>query len=84
MNKEFKKMQKIAGLITESEYKENVNENENIGYLNQEVYMDFLNELFNALGNGANAYSEGTWTNQEEELVEAISRAISAANIDIE
>jgi hypothetical protein len=81
MNKEFKKMQKIAGLITESEYKENVNEN--MASLDQEVYMDFLNELFDALGNGANAYSESTWTNQEEELVGAISRAISAANIDI-
>ena len=29
MNKEFKKMQKLAGLITESEYKKNVNENQN-------------------------------------------------------
>ena len=144
MNKEFKKMQKLAGLITKSEYKKNVNENQNdfdiidriisqndfsitdyesledemdhsdlvdavademggdftrarqaleawgmkkfggeMASLDQEVYMDFLNELFDALGNGANAYSESTWTNQEEELVGAISRAISAANIDI-
>lgn len=81
MNKEFKKMQKIAGLITESEYKENVNEN--MASLDQETYMDFLNELFDALGNGANSYNDSTWTDQEKELVGAISRAISAANIDI-
>ena len=30
MNKEFAKMQKIAGLITESEYKEKVTENERL------------------------------------------------------
>ena len=81
MNKEFKKMQKIAGLITESEYKENVNEN--MASLNQEIYMDFLNELFDALGNGANAYNDSTWTAAEEELARAINGAIEAANIDL-
>lgn len=81
MNKEFKKMQKIAGLITESEYKENINEN--MASLNQEVYMDFLNELFDALGNGANSYDDSTWTAAEEELARTINGAIEAANIDL-
>ena len=51
--------------------------------LNQEIYMDFLNELFDALGNGANSYDNSTWTAKEEELARAINGAIEAANIDL-
>lgn len=84
MNKEFLKMQKAAGLITESEYKEKMDENTGeMASLDQGVYMDFLNDLFNALGNGADAYSDSTWTEKEEELAGAIGRAISAAGIDL-
>jgi len=84
MNKEFLKMQKSAGLITESEYKEKMEENTGkMASLDQETYMDFLNGLFNALGNGADAYDDSTWTEKEEELAGAIGRAISAAGIDL-
>jgi len=144
MNKEFLKMQKTAGLITESEYKGKMNENQNdfkiidqvisqtpynvtdyeslqdeieysdlvdavadkmggdftkarqaleawgaqkfgeeMASLDQGIYMDFLNDLFNALGNGADAYKDSTWTEKEEELAGTIGRAISAAGIDL-
>lgn len=146
MNKEFLKMQKLAGLITENQLKQ-VNENQNdfntiekiisqtpypvtdleslydementdlvdavadtMGgdftaasealkaygkskfgnqmsdkFLNQEVYMDFLNELFNVLGNKANAYNDSTWTNQEKELAKSIYNAIERAGIEVE
>lgn len=146
MNKEFLKMQKLAGLITENQLKQ-VNENQNdfntiekiisqtpypvtdleslydemenadlvdavadaMGgdftaasealkaygkskfgnqmsdkFLNQEAYMDFLNELFNVLGNKANAYDDSTWTNQEKELVRNIYNAIERAGIEVE
>ena len=59
------------------------NINENMASLNQEVYMDFLNELFVALGNGANSYDDSTWTAAEEELARVINGAIEAANIDL-
>ena len=146
MNKEFLKMQKLAGLITENQLKQ-VNENQNdfntiekiisqtpypvtdleslydementdlvdavadaMGgdftkarkaleaygnskfgnqmsdkFLNQEAYMDFLNELFNVLGNKANAYDDSTWTNQEKELAKSIYNAIERAGIEVE
>jgi len=146
MNKEFLKMQKLAGLITENQIKQ-VNENQSDfdtiekiisqtpypvtdleslydementdlidsvadamggdftkarkaleaygkskfgnqmsgGFLNQETYMDFLNELFNVLGNKANSYDDSTWTNQEKELVKNIYNAIERAGIEIE
>jgi hypothetical protein len=53
------------------------------GSLNQEIYMDFLNELFNVLGNKANSYDDRTWTNQENELVKNIYSAIERAGIEI-
>jgi hypothetical protein len=53
------------------------------GSLNQETYMDFLNELFKALGNSANSYDMSTWTAKEKELARAINGAIEAANIDL-
>ena len=84
MNKEFLKMQKAAGLITESEYKEKMDENTGeMTSLDQGTYMDFLNDLFNALGNGADAYSDNTWTEKEEALAGAIGQALTAAGIDL-
>ena len=103
MNKEFLKMQKIAGLITENQMKAIIGDIDDtpspdgdfnpmdyadsdggeMASLDQGIYMDFLNNLFNALGNGADAYSDSTWTEKEKELEGAIGRAISAAGIDL-
>lgn len=107
MNKEFLKLQKIAGLITESEYKEKTDEvvgpwstNRNSGddihnnnadedygrgdkRLDQEVYMDMLNTLFDALGNGANAYDDKTWTKDEKDLARNIASILFKAGVDI-
>jgi hypothetical protein len=82
MNKEFYKMQKAAGLITESEYKERMSENTG-KHLDQEAYMDALNLLFDALGNGANAYDETTWTEEENTLVNGIANVLNRVGVDI-
>jgi hypothetical protein len=83
MNNEFKKMQKLAGLITESEYKEEMSENMMGKRLDQDDYMDMLNRLFDALGNGANAYDETTWTEEENTLVGGIANILNRAGVDI-
>ena len=82
MNKEFYKMQKSAGLITESEYKEKMSEN--VGKrLDQEAYMEALNLFFDALGNGANAYDDSTWTDDERDLAQNLANVLGRAGIDI-
>ena len=82
MNKEFYKMQKAAGLITESEYKEKMSEN--VGKrLDQEAYMEALNLFFDALGNGANAYDDKTWGADESLLAGSIARILNKAGVDI-
>ena len=83
MNNEFIKMQKLAGLITESEYKEEMSENMMGKRLDQDDYMDMLNRLFDALGNGANAYDETTWTEEENTLVGGIANILNRAGVDI-
>ena len=153
MNKEFYKMQKLAGLITENQFEEKVNEvetnlltadglrtflhtvrnltndgdkkelldmlekaissianineisgpwsiNRNSGddihnnnadedygggdkRLDQEVYMDMLNTLFDALGNNANAYDDKTWTKDEKDLERNIASILFKAGVDI-
>ena len=145
MNKEFLKMQKLAGLITENQVKQ-ISENQNdfntieniisqtpypvtdleslydementdlidsvadamggdfnkarkalIAYgtakytsgnqnkhLDQEVYMDMLNTLFDTLGNGANAYDDKTWTEEENNLTRSIASVLNKAGVDI-
>ena len=82
MNKEFYKMQKAAGLITESEYKERMSENTG-KHLDQESYMDALNLLFDALGNGANAYDDSTWGKDESLLAGSIANILNKAGVDI-
>ena len=76
MNKEFLKMQKIAGLITENQIKGDKN-------LDQETYMDILNTLFDALGNGANAYDDNTWGADESLLAGSIANILTKAGVDI-
>jgi hypothetical protein len=161
MNKEFAKMQKIAGLITESEYKEKTYENQSSGKsyedllkivkqyegfedyvgsfkkafqgkdtitkdawmewsrtldggydqegfaekhwgmagkgkmsenqqdedeyprLDQETYMEFLNACFECFDNGANAYDDSTWTDDERDLAQNLANVIGRAGIDI-
>jgi hypothetical protein len=84
MSKEFLKMQKSAGLITESEYKEKMSEaNMMDKHLEQEVYMDMLNTLFDALGNGANAYDDSTWTDKEKELAQNIYNVLERTGFNI-
>jgi hypothetical protein len=155
MNKDFLKMQKLAGIITEGQFKEKVNEaetnlltadglrtflhtvrnltndgnkkkelldmlktaldsianineisgpwstNKNSGddihnnnadedydgdeypRLDQETYMDFLNECFECFDNGANAYDDNTWTDDEKDLAQNLANVIGRAGIDI-
>jgi hypothetical protein len=83
MNNEFKKMQKLAGLITESEYKEEMSENMMRKHLDQEDYMDALDLFFDALGNGATSYDETTWTEEENTLVDGIANILNRAGVDI-
>ena len=143
MNKEFLKMQKIAGLITENQSKQ-IDENQNdfniiekviskyeypvtdleslfdemeetdlvdvvadeMGvdldkarkalkaygmakyynspkHLDQEAYMDALNLFFSALGNGADAYDDNTWTKNEKDLARNIASILFQAGVDI-
>jgi hypothetical protein len=108
MNKEFLKLQKIAGLITESEYKEKTDEvvgpwstNKNSGddihndnadedydyideenaTINQGIYMDFLQDLFDALGSNNTPYNDEEQTPKEKALVNAIGKALRDAGI---
>jgi hypothetical protein len=83
MNNEFKKMQKLAGLITESKYKEEMSENMMRKHLDQEDYMDALDLFFDALGNGATSYDETTWTEEENALVDGIANILNRAGVDI-
>ena len=46
MNKEFLKMQKLAGLITESQMKDKLKENSGIDWNDYEGYETLLDELF--------------------------------------
>jgi hypothetical protein len=89
MNKEFLKLQKIAGLITESEYmaknqmKEGAMMDDEYPSLDQETYMDFLNACFECFDNGANAYDDSTWTDDERDLAQNLANVIGRAGIDI-
>ncbi len=101
MNKEFLKMQKLAGLINESQVKEIIGDiddtpspdgdfdpmdyADNPGYkhLDQEDYMEALNLFFDALGNGASAFDETTWTEEENALVKGIANILNRAGVDI-
>jgi hypothetical protein len=78
MNKEFLKMQKIAGLITENQYDE-----DEYPRLDQETYMEFLNACFECFDNGANAYDDSTWTDDEKDLAQNLANVIGRAGIDI-
>lgn len=80
MNKEFLKMQKIAGLITENQYERDEDEYPS---LDQETYMDFLNACFKSFDNGANAYDDSTWTDDEQDLARNIANVLGRAGIDI-
>jgi hypothetical protein len=80
MNKEFLKMQKIAGLITENQYERDEDEYPS---LDQETYMDFLNACFECFDNGANAYDDSTWTDDERDLAQNLANVIGRAGIDI-
>jgi len=80
MNKEFYKMQKIAGLITENQYERDEDEYPS---LDQETYMDFLNACFECFDNGANAYDDSTWTDDEQDLARNIANVIGRAGIEI-
>ena len=80
MNKEFYKMQKIAGLITENQYERDEDEYPS---LDQETYMDFLNACFECFDNGANAYDDSTWTDDEKDLAQNLANVIGRAGIDI-
>ena len=89
MNKEFLKMQKIAGLITENQVKEIIGDIDDTPSpggdknLDQETYMDILNTLFDALGNGANAYDDNTWGADESLLAGSIANILTKAGVDI-
>ena len=83
MNKEFLKMQKIAGLITENQVKEMEIDNDEYPSLDQETYMDFLNACFECFDNGANAYDDSTWTDDEKDLARNIANVIGRAGIEI-
>ena len=82
MNKEFLKMQKIAGLITENQVKETMDNDEYLS-LDQETYMDFLNACFECFDNGANAYDDSTWTDDERDLAQNLANVLGRAGIDI-
>ena len=82
MNKEFLKMQKIAGLITENQVKETM-DNDEYPSLYQETYMDFLNACFECFDNGANAYDDSTWTDDERDLAQNLANVLGRAGIDI-
>jgi len=77
MNKEFLKMQKIAGLITENQYERD----EENATINQGIYMDFLQDLFDALGSNNTPYNDEEQTPKEKALVNAIGKALMDAGI---
>ena len=101
MNKEFLKMQKIAGLITENQVKEIIGDiddtpspdgdfdpkdyadDNEYPSLDQETYIDFLNACFECFDNGANAYDDSTWTDDEKDLARNIANVIGRAGIEI-
>jgi len=102
MNKEFLKMQKIAGLITENQVKEIIGDIDDTPHpdgdfdpakayadddeyprLDQETYMEFLNACFECFDNGANAYDDNTWTDDEKDLAQNLANVIGRAGIDI-
>ena len=83
MNKEFLKMQKIAGLITENQVKEMEIDNDEYPSLDQETYMNFLNACFECFDNGADAYDDSTWTDDERDLAQNIANVLGRAGIDI-
>ena len=83
MNKEFLKMQKIAGLITENQVKEMEIDNDEYPSLDQETYMNFLNACFECFDNGADAYDDSTWTDDEQDLARNIANVIGRAGIEI-
>ena len=80
MNKEFLKMQKIAGLITENQYERDEDE---YPRLDQETYMEFLNACFECFDNGANAYDDSTWTDKEKELAQNIYNVLERTGFNI-
>ena len=45
--------------------------------------MDALNLLFDALGNGANAYDDSTWGADESLLAGSIANILNKAGVDI-
>ena len=83
MNKEFLKMQKIAGLITENQVKEMEIDNDEYPSLDQETYMNFLNACFECFDNGADAYDDSTWTDDERDLAQNIANVLGRAGMDI-
>ena len=83
MNKEFLKMQKIAGLITENHVKEMEIDNDEYPSLDQETYMNFLNACFECFDNGADAYDDSTWTDDERDLAQNLANVLGRAGIDI-
>ena len=83
MNKEFLKMQKIAGLITENQVKEMEIDNDEYPSLDQETYMNFLNACFECFDNGADAYDDSTWTDDERDLAQNLANVLGRAGIDI-
>ena len=48
-----------------------------------EAYMDALNLFFSALGNGADAYDDSTWTKNEKDLARNIASILFQAGVDI-
>ena len=83
MNKEFLKMQKITGLITENQVKEMEIDNDEYPSLDQETYMNFLNACFECFDNGADAYDDSTWTDDERDLAQNLANVLGRAGIDI-
>ncbi len=72
MNKEFLKMQKLAGLITENQYKENISENE------QPKVGDKV-DVFNPKGK----YSRESWWGPDEYLNNAEVVKINGQKITV-
>ena len=79
MNKEFLKMQKIAGLITESEYKKVATENMTVDTFNDnDKWMDALSIIIGKFAGNDSEYEEG-----DQEKIDNFIEALKVLGVNI-
>jgi len=80
MNKEFKKMQKLAGLITENQHEEKISESMTIDTFNDnEKWMEALSIII-----GKSAYNDSDYDPGDQEKIGDFIEALKVLGIEIE